>query len=31
MICNNCGKRVGKDIIGKCEFCTSSFLIPVSI
>jgi ribonucleoside-triphosphate reductase len=31
MICNNCGKRVGKDISGRCEFCTSSFLIPVSI
>jgi ribonucleoside-triphosphate reductase (formate) len=31
MICNNCGKRVGKDISGRCEFCTSSSLIPVSI
>lgn len=31
MICNNCGKRIGKDIIGRCEFCTSSSLIPVSI
>jgi ribonucleoside-triphosphate reductase (formate) len=31
MICNNCGKRVGKEISGRCEFCTSSFLIPVSI
>jgi hypothetical protein len=31
MICNNFGKRVDKDISGRCEFCTSSFLIPISI
>jgi hypothetical protein len=31
MICNNCGKRVGKDVIGRCEFCTSSYLVPFSI
>ena len=31
MICNNCGKRVGKDVTGRCEFCTSSYLVPFSI
>ncbi len=31
MICNNCGKRVKKDAVGRCEFCTSSNLAPLSI
>jgi ribonucleoside-triphosphate reductase (formate) len=31
MICNNCGKRSRKDGSGRCEFCTSPYLLPLSI
>jgi DNA-binding transcriptional ArsR family regulator len=31
MICSNCGKRLGKDVTGRCEFCTSPYLLPLSI
>jgi ribonucleoside-triphosphate reductase len=31
MICKNCGKRSSKDGSGRCEFCTSSYLVPLSI
>ena len=31
MVCSTCGKRAGKDVTGKCEFCTSPYLLPFSI
>jgi ribonucleoside-triphosphate reductase (formate) len=31
MVCSTCGKRAGKDVTGKCEFCTSPHLLPFSI
>jgi DNA-binding transcriptional ArsR family regulator len=31
MVCSTCGKRAGKDITGRCEFCTSPHLLPFSI
>lgn len=31
LICKNCGKRSGKDGSGRCEFCTSPYLLPLSI
>ncbi|MGA7543221.1 MAG: anaerobic ribonucleoside-triphosphate reductase [Nitrososphaeraceae archaeon] len=31
MVCSTCGKRAGKDVTGRCEFCTSPYLIPFSI
>ena len=31
MICGNCGKRLGKHVTGRCEFCTSPYLLPLSI
>jgi ribonucleoside-triphosphate reductase (formate) len=31
MVCSTCGKRVGKDVTGRCEFCTSPHLLPFSI
>jgi ribonucleoside-triphosphate reductase (formate) len=31
MICSNCGKRLGKEVTGRCEFCTSPYLLPLSI
>jgi ribonucleoside-triphosphate reductase len=31
MVCSTCGKRAGKDVTGRCEFCTSPYLLPFSI
>ena len=31
MVCKNCGKRSGKDGSVRCEFCTSPYLLPLSI
>jgi ribonucleoside-triphosphate reductase len=31
MVCSTCGKRAGKDVPGRCEFCTSPYLLPFSI
>jgi ribonucleoside-triphosphate reductase (formate) len=31
MVCSTCGKRAGKDVTGRCEFCTSPHLLPFSI
>ncbi|MDQ3838361.1 MAG: helix-turn-helix domain-containing protein [Thermoproteota archaeon] len=31
MICSNCGKRSSKDSSGRCEYCTSTYLIPYSV
>jgi ribonucleoside-triphosphate reductase len=31
MICSNCGRRLGKHVTGRCEFCTSPYLLPLSI
>ena len=31
MVCSTCGKRAGKDVTGKCEFCTSPYLLTFSI
>jgi ribonucleoside-triphosphate reductase (formate) len=31
MVCSTCGKRAGKDVTVRCEFCTSPYLLPFSI
>ena len=31
LVCSTCGKRAGRDVTGKCEFCTSPYLLPFSI
>jgi ribonucleoside-triphosphate reductase (formate) len=31
MVCSTCGKRAGKNVTGRCEFCTSPYLLPFSI